>query len=290
MAQPSCATVRSSPICRSATIIVRIKNQGDGAYMPDDYGKSIIVERIFSRNGTSGFKIKNETGRIVSTKKLELDAITDFFNLQIDNPMNVLSQDMARQFLSSSSPAEKYKFFVKGVQLEQLDHDYRLIEESVDQIDQKLKTRADDIKVLSDDLERAKRRLELSDQQASLRDRVRNLRGQMAWAQVEEQERVSTSALPLPFWSVDVNEIRDSLDDEIVKSDERIFTAESENGVLDDYFQRAERESEIANQVLTGALADLERVMDEKKEIQSRHEDEMQEHHEMLVRDVSIFL
>lgn len=170
---------------------MRIKNQGDGAYMPEEYGKSIIVERHFTKNGTSGFKIKSETGRIVSTKKTELDDITDFFSLQIDNPMNVLSQDMARQFLSSSSPAEKYKFFVKGVQLEQLDHDYRLIEESVDQIEQKLGSRQEDIKVLENCKDRATRRLELSDQHESLRERIRGLRRQMAWAQVEEQERVS---------------------------------------------------------------------------------------------------
>jgi structural maintenance of chromosomes protein 6 len=175
---------------RSATIIVRIKNQGDGAYMPDEYGKSIIVERSFTKSGSSGFKIKNESGKIVSTKKGDLDAITDFFNLQIDNPMNVLSQDMARQFLSSSSPAEKYKFFVKGVQLEQLDHDYRLIEESVDQIKEKLDSRRDDLKILKADKDKAQRRLELSDQRNTLRQRVKNLRGQMAWAQVEEQERV----------------------------------------------------------------------------------------------------
>ncbi|KAH8688882.1 P-loop containing nucleoside triphosphate hydrolase protein [Talaromyces proteolyticus] len=174
----------------SCTIIVRIKNQGDGAYMPDDFGKSIIVERHFSKHGTSGFKVKNEGGKIVSTKRADLDAITDFFNLQIDNPMNVLSQDMARQFLSSSSAAEKYKFFVKGVQLEQLDHDYRLIEEYVDQIKQKLSVRKDDVKALQDEKDKAKRRLELSDQRSSLRERVANLRGQMAWAQVEELERV----------------------------------------------------------------------------------------------------
>lgn len=161
--------------------------------MPDDYGKSIIVERHFSKNGTSGFKIKSETGRIVSTKKAELDAITDFFSLQIDNPMNVLSQDMARQFLSTSSPAEKYKFFVKGVQLEQLDHDYRLIEESIDQIEAKLASRREDLKILENRKDRAKRRLEMSDQHQSLRDRIRGLRSQMAWAQVEEQERVRGS-------------------------------------------------------------------------------------------------
>ncbi|KAF4223894.1 hypothetical protein CNMCM8980_009860 [Aspergillus fumigatiaffinis] len=130
----------------SATIIVRLKNQGDGAYMPDDYGKSIIIERHFSKNGTSGFKIKAENGRIISTKKAELDSIIDYFTLQFDNPMNVLSQDMARQFLSTSSPADKYRFFVKGVQLEQLDQDYRLIEESADQIEEKLRNREQDLR------------------------------------------------------------------------------------------------------------------------------------------------
>ena len=179
----------------NASIIVRIKNQGDGAYMPDDYGKSIIVERHFTRSGSSGFKIKSEQGRIISTRKAELDAITDYFSLQIDNPMNVLSQDMARQFLSSSSPAEKYKFFVKGVQLEQLDQDYRLIEECVDQTEEKLRSQASNLHFLELQRNQARRNLELSDQQDTLRERIRKYRNQMVWAEVEEQERVSTLSL-----------------------------------------------------------------------------------------------
>lgn len=174
----------------NATIIVRIKNQGEGAYMPDDYGKSIIVERHFSKTGASGFKIKAENGRIVSTKRAELDSILDYFTLQFDNPMNVLSQDMARQFLSSSSPAEKYKFFVKGVQLEQLDQDYRLIEEFVHQIIEKLKSQEQDVEILKNRRNAAKRRLDLSDQHEAIRERIREVRRQMAWSQVEEQERV----------------------------------------------------------------------------------------------------
>jgi chromosome segregation ATPase len=182
----------------NASIIVRIKNQGEGAYLPDDYGKSIIVERHFTKSGSSGFKIKNEQGRIMSTKKAELDAITDYFSLQIDNPMNVLSQDMARQFLSTSSPAEKYKFFVKGVQLEQLDQDYRLIEESVDQIEEKLRTQAPNIRFLENQRDMAKKKLELSDQQDSLRERIRTYRRQLAWSHVEDAERVSDRTHPIP--------------------------------------------------------------------------------------------
>ena len=174
----------------NGTIIVRIKNRGDGAYLPDDFGKTIIVERHFSRSGASGFKIKAENGRIVSQKKADLDSITDYFSLQIDNPMNVLSQDMARQFLSTSSPAEKYKFFVKGVQLEQLDQDYRLIEESVDGMEEKLRQQEEDLVNLENRKNEAKKKLEMSDKQNSLRDKLRNIRSQMAWAQVEEQEKV----------------------------------------------------------------------------------------------------
>lgn len=161
--------------------------------MPDDYGDIITVERHFSKSGASGFKIKADNGRIISTRKAELDSITDYFSLQIDNPMNVLSQDMARQFLSSSTPGDKYKFFVKGVQLEQLDQDYRLIEESVDQIEEKLRNKAQDIRILETRKDAAKRKLEISDQHDSLRARVRVIRSQMAWAQVEEQERVGKS-------------------------------------------------------------------------------------------------
>lgn len=104
--------------------------------------------------------------------------------------MNVLSQDMARQFLSTSSPAEKYKFFVKGVQLEQLDQDYRLIEESIDQILEKLQSKQQDIKILENRKNAAKQKLEISDRHESLRNKIRSIRNQMAWAQVEEQERV----------------------------------------------------------------------------------------------------
>jgi ATP-dependent RNA helicase DDX6/DHH1 len=164
--------------------------------MVADYGESIIIERHFTKISSS-FKIKAKNGRIVSNKKAELDAITDYFSLQIDNPMNVLSQDSARQFLSSSSPAEKYKFFVKGVQLEQLDRDYRLIEESVDQIEEKLRSKAEDIRVLENRRNAAKRKLEISDQQASLRDRRKNIREQMAWAQVEDQEKVGGNRVHL---------------------------------------------------------------------------------------------
>ncbi|KAK5149476.1 hypothetical protein LTR04_007044, partial [Oleoguttula sp. CCFEE 6159] len=174
---------------RNARLLVKIKNLGDNAYQPELYGRSITVERHFSMTGASGFKIKSADQRIISTKKADLEDIADCFALQLGNPMNVLTQDMARQFLSNSTPHDKYKFFIKGTQLEQLDRDYRLLEETIDSIESRCGSGNQNVADLEAKAKAARRKMELSDRHESLRDKIRNYGRQMAWAQVEEQER-----------------------------------------------------------------------------------------------------
>ena len=69
-----------------------IKNQGDEAYKHSEYGDSIIVTRRFTKEGSSSYKIKSKDGRVVSAKREELSAICDHMNIQVDNPMNILTQ------------------------------------------------------------------------------------------------------------------------------------------------------------------------------------------------------
>lgn len=80
---------------------------------------------------------------------------------------------------------------MKGVQLEQLDHDYHMMEESIDQLQSKLTDHQEQLKVLESNRNNARARLAQSDRHESLRARIRHLRAQTAWIQVEEQERVS---------------------------------------------------------------------------------------------------
>lgn len=103
--------------------------------------------------------------------------------------MNVLTQDMARQFLSNSTPQEKYKFFMKGTQLEHLDGDYLQIEQSIDRIDQDLAKSLADVGAYEEEARKAKHTLQLSEKHESLREKIRSIGWQMAWAQVEEVEQ-----------------------------------------------------------------------------------------------------
>lgn len=167
---------------------VKIKNQGTDAYKPEVFGPSIIIERNFSKNGTSGFKIKSAAGRIISNKKQDVDEIMEYYQMQVDNPMTILSQDNAKQFLNSAPPSTKYSMFMKGVQLEQLDNDYRLVAEMADTMQATLQDTGGDIKKLAEIERKSAAAVDIVKKNSGMREKEKSLVRQMAWGQVEETE------------------------------------------------------------------------------------------------------
>jgi chromosome segregation ATPase len=171
-----------------ASVTVKIKNQGPLAYKPMLYGDSIIVERHFSRSGTSGFKLKNVNHKLVTNKKAELEDILDAFSMQIDNPMNVLTQDMARQFLNHSTPKDKYKFFLQGTQLENLNRDYQQIEQFLEVMNAKAEVKETDLNTLRREMEVLEKKARRAASLQTMRDKEAEYARQAAWATVREQE------------------------------------------------------------------------------------------------------
>lgn len=179
---------------RNCVLKVKIKNQGTSGYRADVYGESIIVERHFSTHGSSSFKLKAASGRIISTKRIELDEITDYYALQLDNPVNVLTQDQARQFLNASTAQDKYKFFVRGVQLEQLNTDYNIVFENLQRTGAMLPDVADALEVKRTQRDEARKKHQRTKEQQGLRDKQNKITRQWAWAQVEGVERQAEDA------------------------------------------------------------------------------------------------
>ena len=242
-------------VSRSAMLSVKIKNTGDGAYQQDIYGDSIIVERHFSRSGSSSFKLKTSTGRMMSTRKADLEDICDYYALQIDNPMNVLTQDMARQFLNNSTPTDKYKFFMKGTQLEHLDGDYLIVEQNLEAIDQDLWKKTEDLNIFRERYEKARHLLSLSERQDTLRQRIKTLMNMMAWAQVEEREK----------------ELRMS-HNKLARMDEKIEALEMKAAGLNEAFGQIEQSCEHAVQGVEDAKSALTPLQEEKDGIKREHD------------------
>ncbi|KAF9362198.1 Structural maintenance of chromosomes protein 6 [Mortierella sp. NVP85] len=172
-----------------AEVRLQLRNRGPDAYKPEIYGESIIIERRISKEGASGYKIKSSQGKTIATKRDELSNICDHMNIQVDNPMNVLSQDTARQFLQSSTPEEKHKFFMRGTQLHQLSIDYNIVRDCIAGMQTTIVGKKEILPELHELAKAAQARFKDSQQAITLELKVESLKHQVAWAQIEDQEK-----------------------------------------------------------------------------------------------------
>jgi hypothetical protein len=85
----------------------------------------------------------------------------------------------------------------------------------------------------------------------------------------------------LPMITHNSSQVRDSLDGDLLKADEKISAAQSDFGQFDVIFQEAEKEYEVAAQALSRVVANCERIREDKKEIKARIDEEMNERHDL---------
>ncbi|KAK0186629.1 P-loop containing nucleoside triphosphate hydrolase protein [Armillaria mellea] len=178
-----------------AEVIIHLKNHGEEAYKPHEYGKTIVIVRRFTKDGSSSWKIQNKEGKVISTKRDELSAICDHMNIQVDNPMNVLTQDAARQFLSASSKKDKYKLFLRGTQLSQLAQEYDTCHENVVHTSRIIEQKGAVLPDLRSRLNEAKQRLREAQKARDQKRRVDELKKELVWAHVNDKKAEMTDAI-----------------------------------------------------------------------------------------------
>ncbi|NXN94563.1 SMC6 protein, partial [Rhinopomastus cyanomelas] len=173
----------------SADITITLRNQGRDAFKPEVYGDSIIVNQHINLDGSRSCRLKSKSGTLISSKKEELIGILDHFNIQVDNPVSVLTQEMSKHFLQSKNEGDKYKFFMKATQLEQMKEDYASImktkENTCIQIEQGVE-RLQELKLLYCEKKDRYKSIEFVN---DLRNHLEDLKHKMAWAVVSEMEK-----------------------------------------------------------------------------------------------------
>ncbi|XP_063356281.1 structural maintenance of chromosomes protein 6 isoform X2 [Pelmatolapia mariae] len=174
----------------TADITVKLRNRGPDAYKKDVYGDSITIEHRLSSDGCRTCRLKSKSGHLVSNKKEELTAILDHFNIQLDNPVSILSQEMSKQFLHSKSETDKYKFFMKATLLEQMKRDYIHIKHTKTVTRQQVERQEECLKDLKQEFLQKKERYENVASFSDMKVVLENLKKAMAWCLVSEKEQL----------------------------------------------------------------------------------------------------
>ncbi|KAG2009547.1 hypothetical protein CC2G_012466 [Coprinopsis cinerea AmutBmut pab1-1] len=258
-----------------AEVTVKIKNQGSDAYKHDQYGNSIIITRRFTKDGSATWKIMSEHGKVISNKKDELSKICDHMNIQVDNPMNVLTQDSSRQFLSSSSSGDKYMFFLRGTQLFQLAEDY---DECLENISKTYKLLQEKLKAIPDlkaKFEQSKRKYQEAEKAREHKQRLEDLKKELAWSHVAGKgKELTEKKMEIARLKSKIPKIQEKLTEAETEHSEweaRIKELEAEVDALGDQDLLAGRKANLTQEIkqnsskLLGYSKDMKRMDEEIK-------------------------
>ncbi|CDY14032.1 BnaC02g01490D [Brassica napus] len=86
----------------------------------ESYGDTLVIERRISHSASSTV-LKDHQGRKISNRKEELRELVEHYNIDVENPCVIMSQDKSREFLHSGNDKDKFKFFYKATLLQQVD-------------------------------------------------------------------------------------------------------------------------------------------------------------------------
>lgn len=171
----------------SCSVEIELCNEGPMAYKPKVYGKSIKIIRNLTPT-SSTYRIKSASGETISNLAKEIQNITTSLNIQVDNPVCVLTQDTSRNFLSSNDPKNKFSLFMRATKLEMLESEFKIISNNRNNSIKALKDKKNNFSNLADELNRLKRKIDGHQSIVNLKEQKIMLQTEMLWAEVRDAE------------------------------------------------------------------------------------------------------
>lgn len=174
--------------CSYASVQVVLKNEGMDAFKYEFYHDSIIIERRITESSSS-LVLKDHQGRRVSNRKEELRELVEHFNIDVENPCVVMTQDKSREFLQSGNAKDKFKFFFKATLLQQVDELLNGIEQALETANELVQELERSIEPVVRELDELQEKIKNTEHVEELSERVKEMKFKLAWSWVYNVDR-----------------------------------------------------------------------------------------------------
>ncbi|KAK4770308.1 hypothetical protein SAY87_030840 [Trapa incisa] len=174
--------------CSSAGIQLEIKNQGEDAFKPEIYGDTIIIERRITESSSTTL-LKDCYGKKVASRKEELRELAEHFNIDVENPCVIMTQDKSREFLHSGNSKDKFKFFYKATLLQQVDELLESIRQNLASADAQIRELEATIGPILKELDQLQEKIKNMERLEEISQQVQRLKKKLAWSWVYDVDR-----------------------------------------------------------------------------------------------------
>ncbi|WUR03146.1 structural maintenance of chromosomes protein [Vairimorpha necatrix] len=146
----------------------------------DFFGDFIYIEkRVTIKNST--FSIYNKSKAVWSHKMEDLEDILDAFNIRLENPLNYLTQEQSKKFLSSADPELLYKLFLKGTEIADIKLINEKYESNIMTLKETIENIEGNVKSIEENLEKETKRITLISNIDNLRNIIKNDENELRW-------------------------------------------------------------------------------------------------------------
>ncbi|EOA19857.1 hypothetical protein CARUB_v10000108mg [Capsella rubella] len=174
--------------CSYALVHVELKNQGPDAFKPEIYGDTLIIERRIS-DSTSFTVLKDHQGRKVSIRREELRELVEHYNIDVENPCVIMSQEKSREFLHSGNDKDKFMYFYKATLLQQVDDLLQSIDTKLKSANALLDEMEKTIKPKEEEISELLRKIKNMEQVEEITQQLLHLKKKLAWSWVYDVDR-----------------------------------------------------------------------------------------------------
>lgn len=169
--------------CSYASVIVEIKNQGDDAFKPEAYGDLIIIERRITETANA-MVLKDRQGRKIAQRRDELRELVEHFNIDVENPCVIMTQDKSREFLHSGNDKDKFKFFFKATLLQQVNELLQSIRSQLEAAHAIVNELESSIRPITKELDDLREKIKNMEHVEEISQGLQDLKRKLAWAWV----------------------------------------------------------------------------------------------------------
>eukprot|EP01032_Pedospumella_encystans_P018896 gene18896-21497_t len=171
-----------------AILEITLLNEGPDAFKPAEYGKRIIVQRTISKTGST-YRLLSRDRKLVSSLRSELDKMLKDFNIYVDTPCCILTQEESKRLIHGSAK-EKYEFFIKATGLKLLHEEFIAGEKDVEDCVANMARAKPQLQQLKEDFATARAKAQEFEALDHIDEKIRHASAQLFWDEVRSEQTV----------------------------------------------------------------------------------------------------
>ena len=266
---------------QQAILTLTLNNDCINAFEPQNYGGKIHIMISITKENIGDvvkpktvYQVKAANGRVVAKTAAVLKKIRDHYNCLVDNPIVVLDQDCAKNFLSEFNPKKMYDLFEKTTQIDKFTDDIHLAKKQFADINKTMKDVNERREETKQNLEMWCERKLLNDKRGGFQMELKLLEVEELWAIVDAFDN---EMLPYKKKIQDL-EKKIERDTDLVENGEKILqeledqiiVAEKEEDDLKNQKQEIEEDLNVAKESIQESIAEVKEAkkdVDKQKKI-----------------------